>query len=254
MKRNNLKKGSLLDWVIRLFLLIALACGIAAGWYYWSLHRDSSAFVQLSRTEAEEQRAASADNRPQEWLEKLQQTNEDLVGWLCIPDTQMNYPVMHTPDEPEYYLRKNFQKKYSLSGTPFLDWKCSVKPRTTNLMVYGHNMKDGSMFAELFKYKEQKYWKQHPQIRWDTAEETQYYEIAAAFPTEVYADLNIYGFMDTSDPAVFQQYVQKIKEVSLYDTGIDLELGDSLIMLSTCSYHASDGRFIVVGRYRPQAE
>lgn len=80
-------------------------------------------------------------------LTPLFEQNADCLGWICIPDTSVNYPVMHTPQEPEKYLRRNFESEYSVSGVPFLEGTSLLND--TNLIIYGHNMKNGTMFSDV---------------------------------------------------------------------------------------------------------
>ena len=119
-----------------------------------------------------------AENEPtQRDLSELFAMNEDFVGWLCIPNTDINYPVMHTPDDPERYLRRNFHGEYSESGVPFLDFRCSLD--SDNLTIYGHNMMNGTMFAGLQGYVQKEFCEQHPIIEFQTADGCAEYQVFA---------------------------------------------------------------------------
>ena len=177
--------------------------------------------------------------------------NSDLFGWICIEGTQINYPVMHTPDDPEYYLRRAFDGKKSTSGVPFLDGSCYKG--CGNYIVYGHRMKNGTMFAAITDYADEEFWREHPIIYFDTLDEAGEYEVLAAFYAKAYRadDKNVfrfYNYTDLTDEAVFDEYLACVYDAALYDTGITAQYGDQILTLTTCSYHTTDGRFVVVAR------
>lgn len=188
----------------------------------------------------------------------LYEQNPDLIGWIKIEDSEVNYPVMYTPQDPNHYLYRDFEGQDSKHGLPFVDYRSSLLPRTTNVLLHAHNMKDGSMFATLAKYQSRYYFETHPTVQFDTLYETGEYEIFAAFMTQVYPadaeEFMYYRFIQADTEAEFNDYVQNALDLSLYDTGIRPEFGDQLITLSTCSYHVGDGRMVVVARKKPAAE
>ena len=177
--------------------------------------------------------------------------NHRLFGWIEIPGTNVNYPVMHVPDNPEYYLHRAFDGSYSYSGVPFLAGECYIG--CGNYIVYGHHMKNGTMFAGMLSYGEEKFWQEYPTIRFDTLYASETYEVIAAFYGKVYPDstpdvFRYYFYTDLTDPETFAEYVAQVKAAALYDTGVDAAYGDQLLTLSTCSYHTDDGRFVVVAK------
>ena len=176
--------------------------------------------------------------------------NQEMVGWLRIDGTNVDYPVMHTPDDPEKYLHVDFDQKNSYPGTPFIDAQCSMDSQ--NLLIYGHNMPNGTMFRSLFKYEQSNFWREHPVIVFDTLYEQQEYEVLAAFYDRVYYKtenvFKFYQFIDPETEEEFQAGIAKFKEKSLYDTGVTAEYGDQLITLVTCAYQTNNGRFVVVAR------
>jgi sortase B len=184
--------------------------------------------------------------------EALIEQNEDLIGWIEIEGTEINYPVMYTPDDGEFYLHRNFSQEYEYSGLPFLDKNCSLEPRSTNLIVYGHNMKNEYMFSNLLKYRDSSYYENHPKIHFDTLYEESEYEIIAVLLSQVYRKsdsvFKFYQFIDAETEQDFDEYIQKIQELCLYDTGVKVEFGDELLTLSTCSYHTENGRLAVIAR------
>ena len=180
----------------------------------------------------------------------LYEKNHDLFGWLRIDGTAIDYPVMHTPTDPEKYLHTNFAREYSFGGIPFIDANCSAS--SDNLLIYGHNMLDGSMFRSLMKYQDKTYWQAHPTIQFDTLYEEGEYEVLAAFYDRVYYTyedcFKFYQFIDAADKADFDNAISYFRDKALYDTGVTAAYGDKLISLVTCAYHVEDGRFVVVAR------
>ena len=190
---------------------------------------------------------------PREVLPRLQEQyekNPDLAGWLTVPGTRIDYPVMYSPDEPERYLHANFKVSYSFAGLPFLDAACN--PESGNRIIYAHNMLDGSMFRTLLKYQQKDFWQRNPVISFSTLYEEQEYEVVAAFYDKVYkktdTNFKFYQFYDTSDQSRFDEAMAYYREHALYDTGVTAQCGDELITLVTCAYQTENGRFVVVAR------
>lgn len=181
--------------------------------------------------------------------QELSKQNSDMYGWIRIDGTPIDYPVMFTPNDPEYYLHRSFSKKKAYSGCIFMDVNCQGE--CNNYLLHGHHMKNGTMFAGLMKYKNKEYWESHQIIEFDSLEEIRDYEIIAAFESKVYkVDEDVfkyynYTYIDSEE--TFKEYMDGINSLKLYDTGIDVQYGDEFITLSTCAYHTDDGRFVVVG-------
>lgn len=182
--------------------------------------------------------------------QQLHRQNKDFFGWIQIDGTDVNYPVMHTPDYPEKYLRADFECNYSFSGLPFLDYRCTEN--SDNMLVYGHNMIEGGMLTDIAKYKDEEYWQAHPVVKFDTLCNQYEYEVMYAFYDRVYnADENVfkfYQFVDADNRQAFADAIDSLSRKSLYDTGVTAEYGDSLLTLVTCGYHTANGRFVVVAR------
>lgn len=186
--------------------------------------------------------------------EQMYQQNNDLVGWLSIPDTTIDYPVMQTPAEEDYYLTHGFDKKENANGCLILDTesKAGMGTPSTNLIIHGHHMKSGEMFGNLEKYMDEDYAKQHRVIEFDTLYEKRQYEVVAVFLSQVYKKsdqvFKYYKFIEASNENQFNDFYSHIKELSLFDTGVTAEFGDEFITLSTCAYHVENGRLVVVGK------
>lgn len=212
--------------------------------------------VQESQTEAAQTEADEATQPSREVLPQyaqLYEENPEIWGWLTIPDTKVDYPVMHTPQEPEKYLYADFYGNYSFPGTPFLDAQCTSE--SDNLLIYGHNMKNGSMFRSILKYGTVTYAKAHPSFQLNTLYEEREYQVLAAFYDRVYYSyedcFKFYRFINAADQEEFDNALAEIKSKALYDTGVTVEYGDQLVMLVTCSAHTDNGRFVLVGCYHP---
>lgn len=185
-------------------------------------------------------------------LAELYQQNSDLAGWIRIEDTNINYPVMHTPDNPDFYLKHGFDKEYSDYGCPYVQENCDVQLPSDNVIIYGHHMKNGSMFCDLEKFKNQDFWQEHKTFFFSTVTDRYEYEIVSVFKTFVYSDspdsFKYYHFVNAETQEDFSTFVDKCKELSLYETGVSAEYGNKLITLSTCEYSRTNGRLVVVAK------
>ena len=185
-------------------------------------------------------------------VKQLQEQNADIVGWLEIENTNINYPVLQGTDN-SYYMTHNYKKENSKNGAIFLDANYNWNIPSNNLLIYGHNLGNGMMFQELLKYEKKSFYSQHPVIRFTTAEEDAQYEIISVFKSRVYykSEKNVfryYHFINNESEKEYNQFVKNAKNVSLYPIDATASYGDQLITLSTCSYYVKDGRFAVVGR------
>lgn len=185
-------------------------------------------------------------------LEELQKENSDIIGWIEIENTNINYPVLQGSDN-SFYMRHNYKKDYSINGSIFLDKDYSWNPPSSNLLIYGHNNKNNTMFQDLLKYSNVEFYNQHPIIRFTTNNEDVNYEIIAVFQSKVYykSDVNVfryYYFINSENEEQYNSYVKNAKNSSLYETGKTAIYGEQLMTLSTCSYHTTDGRFVVVAK------
>ena len=182
--------------------------------------------------------------------------NNDFVGWISIDGTKINYPVMQSPDNADFYLKHAFDKSYSDYGTPYVQENC-ILDSSDNLVIYGHHMKDGSMFAGLCSYADEDFYQDHKTIHFDTLAGFGEYEVVAAFKTVVYSQegFKYYHFIDAECEEDFDEFIAECKALALYDTGVTAEYGDKLITLSTCEYSRTNGRMVVVAKLiTPSAE
>lgn len=181
----------------------------------------------------------------------LYSLNKRLIGWVKIDDTYIDYPVLQTVNN-DYYLNHNFDQEEDKNGSIFLDKDCSIYPRSTNLILYGHHMRSGRMFGQLNKYSSEKFYKEHKYIQFDTIYEKGTYEVIYVFRSKIYEESEIvfkyYQFTDAVSETEFESNMMQMADMSLYDTGVSAEYGDELLTLSTCDYYTSDGRFVVVAK------
>lgn len=192
------------------------------------------------------------EERTQSPYQSLFDANEDMIGWLSIPETVIDYPVMQTMEDEEYYLYRNFFGEKDRNGTLILDTDSDIHKTSNNLIIHGHNMKSGAMFSALFDYEEESFLEQHNKIYFYTEEEMREYEVLAVFRSKVYSvedeAFKYYKFFEAESQEEFDDFYDHIKKLSEYDTGVTAQFGDEFITLSTCAYHTANGRLVVVGR------
>ena len=185
-----------------------------------------------------------------EYIELYEQNN-DLAGWLTVEGTVIDYPVMKGIDD-EYYLDHDFEGNESKYGCLFVKYWVDVNVPGTNYVIYGHHMKDGSMFGQLKKYMEEDFFAEYPLVVFHSLYEKRTYEIIAVFLSQVYNEeddvFKYYEFYQADTEEEFNDFYINIKKLSLYDTGVTAQYGDRFITLSTCAYHAEDGRLVVVAK------
>ncbi len=177
--------------------------------------------------------------------------NPDMAAWLRIPDTIVDYPVMWTPEDEDFYLLKNFKKKKSGNGCLILDTDSCMDPLTTNLIIHGHNNK-GAMFGNLSKYEKKEYRDEHPFIYLSGKDYEHAYVVMAVFRSQVFYSTDVcfkyYKFFRADTEEEFKDFYDNVKAMSYYDTGVEATFGDRFLTLSTCSYHTENGRFVVVAK------
>ena len=181
----------------------------------------------------------------------LKDQNSDFMGWISIEGTSLDFPVMYAPDNKDYYLKHDFKHQYSDYGVPYLDEKTTIgaNAQSDNLIVYGHNMKTGTIFGCLTEYKKAAYYQEHPYIEFDTLYGDAQYEVFAAFAIDVVQDTSfVYNQYVDMDEDTYNSYVDEVLRRSDVDSGIRPTYGEQLLTLSTCEYSSANGRYVVVAR------
>lgn len=173
-----------------------------------------------------------------------------LFGWLRIPDTQIDLPVMQPLKEKDFYLDHDFTGAASAEGALFTDPENNRWPQDGNTVIYGHNMKNGHIFGTLNLYEDPAYFKAHREIHFDTIYETGIYEAVAVLRTRILNEneqgFRYYQFFQYKNKKQFQQCADFVKANQLFDTGSSLQYGDRILMLSTCEYSQENGRLVIV--------
>lgn len=258
MKEYLKKYQSVICIVAAVALLGAAAfCGWHIYHHYAQVDEQTEAFAEIAEVV---ENAPAEEETPEDTpvsegediltkYKELYLQNEDMAGWISIDGTTINYPVMQTKNNPNFYLKHNFEKEYSDLGVPYIQEDCDLVA-SDNLIIYGHHIKGGRMFGALEDYKSKSFYEKHKTIQFDTLTEQAEYEIIAVFKTVAYSaeGYRYYDFVDAENEEEFNAYVEKCKELALYDTGVTAEYGDRLITLSTCEYSAQNGRLVVVAK------
>ena len=176
---------------------------------------------------------------------ELFEMNTDMIGWIKIEDTNIDYPVMQTKNKPNYYLRRNFYKEYSYYGTPYMQENCDIN-KSDNLIIYGHHIKNNQMFGILEKYKSKDFYNDHRIIKFITKNEILEYEIIYIFKTSASNGFEYYKYIEFNDGSEFNAFNNKCKELAFYNTETESNYGDKYLTLSTCEYSIKNGRFVVI--------
>lgn len=213
--------------VLIFFCLLLSAAAVLAGVNIYSelkeRQKEKDDFAAVSQIAEPAVTATQTESEPTEQpaaernIQAIIAENADCIGWICIDGTNISYPVMHTPSEPQKYLRRNFYGRYSQSGVPFLDGRCNLQ--STNLIIYGHNMRNGTMFSDLKKYVDRDFLNAHRTVKFETADRVQTFTVTEVLKT------------NTSD--------------AWYDR-IAAEDGSRCLILSTCYGSGKDGRLLII--------
>lgn len=204
--------------------------------------------VIVSKTENEE----SENTERVEQVRELKKQYEDVIGWLEIPGTNIDYPVMQGTDN-NYYVKHNYKQEYDYNGSIFLHKDYDWTLPSSNLFLYGHNNKNDCMFAQLLKYKDESFYNKYPTIKFTTIEEESEYEIISVFLSRIYykKEQNVfryYQFINAENEEQYNEFILNAKKESLYNIEATAKYGDQLITLTTCEYSQEDGRFVIIGR------
>lgn len=186
-----------------------------------------------------------------EYEEFLSQ-NPDLVGWLTIQGTKVDYPVVQKTEDNDYYLNHSFDGSEDSAGTIYVDYRSDIVNPTTNTMVYGHNMKNGTMFGSLKNYLQEDFFKEYRYIQFNTIYEHRLYQVVSVGLSEVaYQDENsyrYYNFIQANNMEEWQEFVDNVSSLAIYQSDVTLEPSDEILTLSTCNSYTEDGRLFIVAK------
>lgn len=259
---KKVKKKHLIDIAAILLLAVVIFCGVQIWREYGSRRKDADNFAALAEqaqitepyaTYSTDTGSGSAEpeasERPEVPVPALRhdisfliEQNSDCIGWLTIEGTTVDYPVMHTPSYPQKYINLNFDGEHSKSGVPFLDYRCS--PDSDNLIIFGHNMRSGTMFAPLKAYLDDGYLAEHPVILLETLDGAHMFNIFAVVTVDKLDSW--YNFIEAQTEADFTSEVRRIIQNARYTAGDVPELGDRLLTLSTCYGSSKMGRLLII--------
>ena len=250
MRKKTLSK--IIYWaMMALFGSVFIISAVLLLRYAVNTFQGKQLFSELAAMHTTSADGPDGDSLILEELQAIYELNNDLIGWISIEGTNIDYPVMETPNDSDYYLHTSFYHEYSDEGCLYVRAACDVLSPSDNVTIYGHNMLNGSMFRHLHKYKEKSFYESHKYVRFDTLYARHTYEIIAVFQTSgTYGKGFAYHlFDDAKDAAEFDEFVAQCKALGLYDIDTTAQFGDKLITLSTCDKTAlEDGRLVVVAK------
>ena len=185
-------------------------------------------------------------------FESLLAVNQDIKGWITIPNTLVDYPVLQpSQSDPEYYLYRNYERKSTSYGSIFMDSICKLGINSKNIILHGHHMNDGRMFAGILKYSDLTFYNNNPVFTFDGIYEEAKWKVISVFKTNTLPEQGEpfqYLIADFANDSNFLNYVHQVKSRSLIYTPVDVNEDDYLVTLSTCSYEFKDFRTVVVAR------
>ena len=254
MQKNskNIKKANKTKIILLIVLISIVVLGVTYILYYlynnYKTKKDNT--DMLNDIKIDEIQTTETKTERMLQLEELQKENEEIIGWLEIEGTNINYPVLQASDN-DYYLTHNYKKEKASTGSLFLDKDFDLINGSSNYLIYGHRNKSGLMFEDLMKYAKEDFYKEHTKIKFTTNKDDSIYEILSVFYSRVYykSEQNVfryYYFVNAENEQEYNDFVENAKKASIYDTGVTAKYGDQLLTLSTCEYSQEDGRFAVV--------
>ena len=184
-------------------------------------------------------------------VEALMSKNSDIVGWINIPGTVVDYPVMYREGDSDYYLAHDFYKKSDRNGLPVLDGRNSADMSEAVTLIHGHNLRSGNLFGALMDYQDEAFLYEHQDIMLDTRTDSRHYEIIAVCITTAAGEADGYSFYEHLEPSSdeeAQELISHAKSASIHRIAATAIPGDELLMLSTCEYTKEDGRLLVIAR------
>ena len=239
---------------IMMFLIVILViCVIGSVYYFINANKEKQEYKEiLDNIEIDAAEVTVQKTERMLQLEELQKENDEIIGWLEIEGTNINYPILQTKDN-DYYLTHNYKKEKSSTGSLFLDKDFDLINGSSNYLIYGHRSKQGLMFEDLMKYAKKDFYQDHTTIKFTTPTEDATYEIISVFYSRVYYKsekdvFRYYYFVNSEDEQEYNEFVNNAKKSSIYDIEATAQYGDQLLTLSTCEYSQEDGRFAVVAR------
>ena len=254
MKGKRVKKNEKVPKYIFIICLIIFICGVLyLSYYFYNKNKDKNKIEELNNEIIENNEVSNELSTTNiEKVKEYKEINNDVIGWIKIEDTKIDFPLLQNEDN-NYYLTHDYKKDYNRYGSPFLKKECDINNNNSNLLIYGHNMKDEEMFNCLLNYQNKEYYEQHKIINITTENEERQYEIVSVFKSrifyknekDVFRFYYTYGFENEKE---YNNYIANVKKIQLYNTGVNTSYGEQLITLITCEYSQENGRMVVVGK------
>lgn len=250
MKKTENKKMSWLQKVILLtcvavFLFSLIKIG-GIGFDYVQSEQVMKEIQEQYKGNLQENKAAASENTARPQFQNLLDINPNIVGWLTVDDTKIDYPILRSSDN-NHYLNRNYKEDISKSGSIFMDYRNQAESLDRQTIIYGHQMKDGSMFGQLDKFLEEDFFSQHKEFQFDTIYESYKVEIFSVYVTTT--DFN-YIETEFSNDEEYMNFIEVIKDKSKMPTDIQVTEKDNIITLSTCNdlQDPEDGRLVLHGK------
>lgn len=229
-------------------IILLVALGICAGKFYdyysnGRLYKSLKTMYNMTPGESNQDKPSDGDEAPKvsDKFKDIQKLNKDTVGWIKVENTRIDYPVVQYKDN-EYYLHRNFEKKDSSVGVIFMDFRNRISPLDRNIIIYGHHMKDGSMFKDLILFKDKDFFMNNPTIIFNTLYQESKWEIFSVYSADAKYDYLVTEFAKDEE---FIKYINEIKSKSDFKNDVQVNAGDHILTLSTCSYEFSGARTVV---------
>lgn len=178
-------------------------------------------------------------------FDALLEYNSDIVGWIYSENTPISYPVAQTTDN-DYYVRRSLDREYLITGTIFADYRCGKVGENSNYIIYGHHMRNGTIFGSLEKYITQEYYEEHPTFKYYTPDKTYVIDVYAGYVTDINSDI----FKPDFDEGERDRLLKEAKKKSGFVSNVDIGEDDTIMTFVTCSYQFNDARFLLIGKVR----
>ena len=222
--------------IINIVLIVAII---------FSIYKIITKVIDYKESKNTYEKIQEVKNNSDKFSEELIKRNEDYKMWIEVSNTNIDYPVVQGKDNA-FYLNHDFNKKESSSGAIFIDYKNNID-KDKNIIIYGHNMKNKSMFQNLMKFKDEEFWKENKEIILTIDGKTYEYEIFSSYISNS-EDMNLKTNFENDDE--YLKYIDDIKKKSIFHRDIDIKSNDRIITLSTCSYEEDDARMIIHGKLK----
>lgn len=236
-----------------LSIAVLLVCGFFLADHYLDL-RGSWNQAQLLKDPSLEDTQQDGENESfhpyQSEIKRWQSANADVKGWLAIPDTRINLPMVQHGDN-EFYLTRDATGANNQNGAAFIDYEVADLTQADHIIVYGHNMENGQVFSDLMKYRDTAYAEAHPRISLATEDTLHTYEVVLMVDMDLTDEASFFGFnswLAWDEEKNAEKYMAEMRKRAIYDSGQKVFPEDRLLSLSTCENTKENARCILVAK------